>query len=87
MPKPGRDPLTLPQLQRRFSDAGKCLALAGNLSLASTADDRALEHRISGKHMGRYLREVAFRLNHRGDGLVTMFNGTAGPLPLAALLA
>lgn len=24
-------------------------------------------HQISGKHMGRYLREVAFRWNHRGD--------------------
>jgi len=42
-------------------------------------------HRISGKHMGRYLREVEFRLNHRGSfegRLEKMFDGSARALPL-----
>ncbi len=47
-------------------------------------------HQISGKHMGRYLREIEFRWNHRGafEGrLERVFNGAAGPLPLKELLA
>ena len=47
-------------------------------------------HRVSGKHMGRYLREVEFRWNRRGpfeDRLGTLFGTKAGPLPLKALFA
>jgi len=45
-------------------------------------------HQISGKHMGRYLREVEFRCNHRGSlegRLEKMFGSSAGPLPLREL--
>lgn len=47
-------------------------------------------HRISGKHMGRYLREVEFRWNRRGpfeSRLGLLFATKAGPLPLKALFA
>jgi transposase-like protein len=47
-------------------------------------------HRISSKHMSRYLNEIAFRWNHRGafEGrLGVLFANTAGPLPLQALFA
>jgi hypothetical protein len=47
-------------------------------------------HQISGKHMGRYLREVEFHWNHRGpfEGrLTTLFAAKAQPLPLKALFA
>ncbi len=47
-------------------------------------------HQISGKHMGRYLREVEFHWNNRGsfEGRLTkLFATKAGPLPLKALFA
>jgi transposase-like protein len=47
-------------------------------------------HYISGKHMGRYLREVEFHWNNRGafEGRLTkLFATKAGPLPLKALFA
>jgi hypothetical protein len=47
-------------------------------------------HQISGKHMGRYLREVEFRWNHSGpfEGrLSKAFGSSAGPLPLKELFA
>jgi transposase-like protein len=47
-------------------------------------------HQISGKHMGRYLREVEFRWNHRGSfesRLDKLFGSPAGPLPLKELFA
>jgi transposase-like protein len=47
-------------------------------------------HSISGKHMGRYLREVEFHWNNRGSfegRLNKLFTTTAGPLPLKALFA
>lgn len=45
-------------------------------------------HQISSKHMGRYLREVEFRWNHRiafEDRLGKLFGSSAGPLPLKEL--
>ena len=47
-------------------------------------------HHISGKHMGRYLDEVAFHWNRRGpfEGrLASLFASKAAPLPLKALFA
>ncbi len=47
-------------------------------------------HQISGKHMGRYLRETEWRWNNRGPfqtRLMTLFGTKAGPLPLKALFA
>jgi len=47
-------------------------------------------HSISGKHMGRYLREVEFHWNNRGSfegRLNKLFATKAGPLPLKALFA
>lgn len=47
-------------------------------------------HSISGKHMGRYLREVEFHWNNRGsfEGRLTkLFASNSGPLPLKALFA
>ena len=46
-------------------------------------------HRISGKHVGRYLREVELRWNHRiafEDRLGKLFGSSAGPLPVKELL-
>jgi len=45
-------------------------------------------HRISGKPMGRYLREVEVRWNHRiafADRLVKLYGSWAGPLPVKEL--
>jgi transposase-like protein len=47
-------------------------------------------HWISGKHMGRYLREIEFRWNNRipfVERLGKLFHTGAGPLPLKALFA
>ena len=47
-------------------------------------------HQISDQHMGRYLREVEFRWNHRESfegRLERLFGSTAGPMPLKALFA
>ena len=47
-------------------------------------------HQISGKHMHRYLGEIAFRWNRRGplEGrLAALFGTKPGALPLKALFA
>jgi hypothetical protein len=45
-------------------------------------------HQISGKHMGRDLRENEFRWHHRGSfggRLGKLFGSSAAPLPLKEL--
>ncbi len=49
-----------------------------------------VRHRVSGKHMHRYLGEIEFRWNRRGPfeiRLATLFGTQCGPLPLKALFA
>jgi hypothetical protein len=96
--KPGKDLLTLPALQARFCDEGKAREFLERAHVNTAESVHALFkraimgvfHYISGKHMGRYLREVEFHWNNRGafEGRLTkLFATKAGPLPLKALFA
>ena len=82
--KPGKDPLTLAELQKRSDNSANCVLAVFKPAIVG------VWHQISGKHMGRSRRAGAFRGKRRRpfEGrLGTLFATKSGPLPRKALLA